>query len=385
METIGLIISCILSLALITYLGLQKKKNQLQNMFIIDSGLTFLWSALLIAQKYFCTYHNVDPIIFEWFVYICAAFMPVAILFTSLVFANTKLTFKKKYIIFFIIPILDLIMLWTNDLHHLFYEVYTTSLGDVVYGKYINIYVGYNYILYAISAVYLLKYSIKNSGIFSKQAILFTIALLIPTIVNLLGFLKIVYISIYVTPICFTITILLCALAVFKFDFLRATPIALQKIVDRISDGYLILDENNVIIDFNKTFLDTFHLDGSNLRNIEIFDFLSTQKRNLVDEKVLKDALERVKISPKTISFDKEFKPIKKYFHIEINTIISKDNLLGTLILFKDTTQHIRDMKTIQDNQDMLVERERFASLRTNDWWYCSQLKNTYNVYCRSS
>ena len=35
----------------------------------------------------------------------------------------------------------------------------------------------------------------------------------------------------------------------------------------------------------------------------------------------------------------------------------------GILILFKDITQHIKDIKTIQNSQDLLVERERLASL----------------------
>ena len=37
--------------------------------------------------------------------------------------------------------------------------------------------------------------------------------------------------------------------------------------------------------------------------------------------------------------------------------------LYGILILFKDITQHVKDIKTIQNSQDLLVERERLASL----------------------
>ena len=54
---------------------------------------------------------------------------------------------------------------------------------------------------------------------------------------------------------------------------------------------------------------------------------------------------------------------INKYFHIEINSIINKGSFLGVLILLKDITQHMQDMETIQENQDMLVEKERLASL----------------------
>ena len=36
---------------------------------------------------------------------------------------------------------------------------------------------------------------------------------------------------------------------------------------------------------------------------------------------------------------------------------------LGILVLFKDITQHKKDMQTIKDNQDVLMESERLASL----------------------
>ncbi len=205
---------------------------------------------------------------------------------------------------------------------------------------------------------YLLKYSIKNSGIFSKQAILFIIATLIPIVVNILGALRVVPMTIYITPIYLTITVLLCAFAVLKFDFLNVTPIALQRVVDRISDGYVVLDEDNIVTDFNKTFLTFNSLKASDIRNISIFDWQGSKYLPS-----LNDCIQKASVSAKTFAFEAYIEPIKKYFNVEISSIVNKNNFLGTLILFKDVTQHEEDMKTIKDNQDMLVERERFASL----------------------
>lgn len=383
METIGLIISCIISLSLILYLGTKNKKNQFQKIFIIDVILVFCCCFLLLTQKYFCDNFDIDPIIFEWFIYIPSCFLPVSILFTGIIFANTKIKFKRRYVLIFIIPILSIIMLWTNDLHHFVYVEYSTNFDENIFGNYYYINNIYTIILYLTGLFYLIKYSIKNSGIFSKQAILFVIAALVPITVNILGSLQIIPMSIYLTPICFSITILLCAMAVFKFSFFNTTPIALQRIVDRMSDSYVVLNEDNIITDFNETFLETFSLKSTEVRNINIFDWEKGKKLgNLMK---LKEALQKVSVSPNTISFEAHFQAIDKYFNVEVSSIINKNMFLGTLILFKDITQHIQDMQTIQDNQDMLVERERFASLRSNDRWYCTQLKDSYNVHCRCS
>jgi signal transduction histidine kinase len=63
------------------------------------------------------------------------------------------------------------------------------------------------------------------------------------------------------------------------------------------------------------------------------------------------------------VSFEQHFSYIKKYFKVEIVPINSDNTSLGTLFLLKDITQHKQDMETIKNNQDVLMERERLASL----------------------
>ena len=363
MEIFGLVISCILSISLILYLIRFRNKSQLQKVFIIDSFLVFGWCISLLIQKYFCKMYDISPIYFDYFIYIFICLLPVSVVFTGLIFANTKISFKPKYLLLFLVPILSLIILWTNDYHHLFYVHYSTNFNETINGSYFNIYGIYNLAMYGIGLFYLLKYSIKNSGIFSKQALLFIIATLVPVVVNILGTFHFIPMSIYITPIIFTFTILLCALAIFKFKMLTVTPIALQRVVDRISDSYIILDENNMITDFNATFLTTFNLKDSVVRNTSIFKLISSVNPETINTEVLENALKEVKTSTKTVYFDKYFPSYNKYFRIEINTITAKQAFLGTLILFKDTTQHEQDMQTIKNNQDMLMENERLASL----------------------
>ena len=236
-------------------------------------------------------------------------------------------------------------------------------MNETVFGNYFYIHNIYTLILYFIGLIYLIKYSIKNSGIFSKQAMLIIIAAALPITVNFLGSFQIISVSIYLTPMCFSFTVLLCAIAIFKFQFLGVAPIALQKIVDRISDGYVVLNEDNTITDFNKTFLDIFKLKPEDLRSknfIKFFNNAGVKKQSVEKiERTIKKANE----TGETISFEQHFEKVKKYFKIEITPINSEDNSLGMLFLLKDITQHKEDMETIKNNQDILMERERLAGL----------------------
>ena len=355
---VSMILAEILILFLVYFISKQKK-GQIKVAFTIFLLCLAEWTFCLILQLLMQN-TSIDPFFFEKMSAFGAFFAPVSFFFLGKIFSQTKIKFKWSYLLLFIIPVCSLILALTNDYHHIFVEHYSIKVEDTVWGPYFTIHSVYTFALYVVGIFYFLRYSVKNSGFFSKQSIFIIIGTIVPLVINLLGLFGIPM-PVYITPLSFTVTILCYSLAIFKYQFLRATPIALQKIVDRISDSYIVLNDDNIIIDFNQTFLNTFHI--GNLRNQNIFDVMQEHNFLNMEVKILKDVLKKVTTTTKTFRFEKYAASIQKYFIIEINAIISDKNFLGTLILFKDTTQHMLDMKTIQDKQDMLMEKERLASL----------------------
>ena len=339
------------------------KQKQINKFFFTVLLCIFIISIGVISQSIGYYIFNINPIYFEYFIYIGTCFLPVSLFFTSIVFSKSKIVFNKFYLLLFIIPILSLILLWTNNWHHLFFTLYSFNLNEMKTGNYVIIHYVYTYLLLAISIFNLIKYSVKNAGFFSKQSLLIVIGSLIPIIVNILGTFGIIPMSVYVTPICFSFTILFFALAIFKFKFLSITPIAMQRIVDRISDSFIVINDENVITDFNQTFLKTFNLSDNKVRNTNFLDLIKDSDFAQDDIDKIMNILDNCKVDTGTYQFKKDFKINDKYFNIEVNGIFSKDSFLGNLVLLKDVTQHILDMKTIEDNQSMLMEKERLASL----------------------
>ncbi len=358
-----LLISVATMLCFSAYLLRQKDHKQLSRFFILDLTCTLIISIGVLLQVIFTNLFNINPFIFEKFIYIGTCFFPVCFLLTSSIFINTKLVLTTKHKLLFVIPLISLLILWTNDYHHLFYKFYSIDLEQAVFGPYFYIHTLYSYSCILIAIFRLILYSIKNSGFFSKQSLLICTGSGICLAMNILSTLGILNSSIYTTPIAFTVAILFIALAIFKFDFLKVTPIALQRVVDRMSDGYIIVNDENIVTDFNQTFLDLFSLKTSELRNININDLITKLSSDSEERHTFLDAINKTKSNDKTIKIERYFSQLNKYFNIEINSIKNKNTYLGTLILFKDITQHTMDMKTIKDNQDMLIEKERLASL----------------------
>lgn len=356
-----LVLSTLLTVVMFVYISCQKDRKQLHNVFCLNLFCSLIISVGVLCQAVCNYFFSIPSIWFENIIYIGTCFLPLTVFFTSLIFTNTKITFKKSYLLLLVIPILSLVVLWTNDLHHLFYIQYSSSFADTIYGPYFYVHSVYTYLLLIIGIGRLLIFSIRNAGFFSKQSLLISIGLACPVIVNVLGsFLKLIPMTVFVTPISFSVSIICFALAIFKFDFLGIAPIALRKIADRMSDCYLVLNDDGTITDFNQTFLVTFKIKDIALRGQNFDEFC---KSNKINYGKIKNAIAKTKDSKKTVSFEFHARRIHKIFSVEVNTIYSDGVSLGTLILFKDITQHIEDMETIKNNQDILMKRERLASL----------------------
>lgn len=361
----GLTISTGLILTLFVFIKNQTSKTNLKKSFLFVLLCLLICCVGLIAQITLSKPLNIDPIYFDYFVYIGTCFLPVAFLIMSIKFTkpDSFTDLKTLVPILSIIPVVCLIALWTNDFHHLFYVEYSTFLSEGVYGIFFYLTSLYTYSLLGISLIYLAIYSIRNIKFYLKQSILIFIGALVPVIVNLLGVVGIFDLSIYVTPICFAITILCFALSIFKFGFLKITPIALKKIVDRISDSYIVLNSDLLIVDFNEPLINIFKINRDSLINQNLFEVGKAFKDfNTISLKI-KNAVDKTKTSNATVVLDEYFKSVDKYFHIEINSIFTGKTYLGTLLLLKDVTQHKLDLDTIKNNQEILIERERLATL----------------------
>ena len=350
-------------IAFLIYLLKAITKTQLQQIFAVNLILLIVAFLFMFLQIQFSGKLDIDPIYFDYYSYIGIVFLPVSIYFTAIIFTNTKIRFKPQYLLFCVIPIISLLLLWTNNVHHLFFKEYSIQLSDCVFGPWFYVHEIYTYLLYGLAIIHLVNYFKKNSGIFSQQINLIVTGTVFPFIINLLGTLGIIKLTVYITPIALAISLICFAIALFKFQLLSALPIALTKIVNRISDGYIVLNDKNIITDYNTPFKQIFNIENLDIKQIHIFDLLSMEEFNGLDENTIIKALKAVVDSNETLIFEQEFPNIEKYLRLEINSIKSDGVFIGALILIKDLTQHHKDLEAIKSSQNMLIEKERLASL----------------------
>ena len=203
---------------LFTYIIRKIAKSQLRSFFLANIVLLFILCFSVFLGSILSKRLNIDPIYFDYFSYIGSCFLPISLFYTANVFLKTKVKFEKWHILLFIVPILSLLVLWTNDFHHLFYQNYSIYINETTFGSFFYVYEIYTYALLIVDIILLLRFPIKNAGFFSSQSILILIGSIVPIFINILGALGIVPMTIYVTPICFAVSIFCFAIAIFNYS-----------------------------------------------------------------------------------------------------------------------------------------------------------------------
>ena len=360
---IALLITIVLELVVFYYIKKRgSKHNQLVKAFEFTMLCMMLWCIGLIIQILIINLTSEDYAVYvDYFTYLPVVLTPVALFFVSYIFVKGKIHYRNWFILLFIIPVITLAILWTNDLHHLFYSNYSLISGDAEFGPYFYVHSLYTYGLFAIDIIMLLRASIKKSSMLSKQSLLIILGALIPLLVNVCGMLFFSY-NIYVTPISFIITIFLFGIAILRYNFLSIAPIALKKVVDQMSDLYLVLNQDCVVSDCNKPFEKVFKVSKNNLIGKDLFD-LKITKGIVAKTGSLRTCITNAQRNEKVFKLEVALKNSEKHYNVEISGIYEDGNCIGILILFKDITQHLIDMDNLEKNQNTLMERERLASL----------------------
>ena len=308
----------------------------------------------------------IPPIYFDYISYVGICFTPVALFFFSISFLNNKEKLRKRMFLFLIVPLISVLSLWTNDFHHLFYIEYSTNFTQAKYGPFFVIHSVYSYTLLALAIIILVSSSIRKSGFFSKQTFLIVLGSSVPLLFNVLGTLKIINISIYVTPITFVFASICYSIAIIKYKALNIVPVALATVTDTMSDSFIVISDDGTIVDSNLTFRKTFSDVIIPDKDSNLFEVIS--KKNLLDVEKLKELIKKTRKNNSIVNveYHLDYEKKEKFFEVDIHPIKAKKDVnqyIGTLLLFKDITQHKKDIKEIQEKQDIIVKQGQLVSI----------------------
>ena len=254
-----------------TYVSWQRRKNKGGSYIVLAMlGIAFWtlsvgldYAAIPIPLKVF--FEKLEYTFYNSIITFLAMF--------ALVYAGYGDWLKKKLVkaFFWTVPILNILLAWTNDWHGLLWSGYSRSeFGNntVIFaqGQGYRWFAATGYLMILIIILPLWQASRKGSELSRRQALLLFVASVLSVasnVIYLLGNQQLKGVD--WTPIIFSVLGIIFILALYGTRLLDLVPIARYTMIEQMSDCVLVMDEKNRMVDFNLAAQEIFEINQNHL------------------------------------------------------------------------------------------------------------------------
>lgn len=157
------------------------------------------------------------------------------------------------------IPLALLLALPTNPYSLALVDVALETRGSLTVlvtenGPLYLLHLAYSYVIVVLGAWYMGAYAVRSGTLIRQQAALLIVGVTVPLALNVSNVLAIPVVgttSVNLTPVSIALSTALFGVAVFRYRMLDLTPIASRVVLTQMSDGVIVVDDRERIVDLN--------------------------------------------------------------------------------------------------------------------------------------
>ena len=204
--------------------------------------------------------------------YIGIVNVPVFFLLFAFEYSGYRQKIQRWVPLFWIIPVVTLILVWTNDLHGLIWSHISQQMINGYYLLAVNhgtafwIWAAYSYLCLLAGLITLIIRAISSPPEFKLQAGIIAFGALVSITGNILYLSKLIPVSdLDTTPISFAVSILIYSIGLFRFGILDIMRIASETILESMDEVVIVLNNQSYIVFINNVFEYYFGADPKSL------------------------------------------------------------------------------------------------------------------------
>lgn len=190
--------------------------------------------------------------------YLGVVAVPTLFLLFSLSFANYEKFITRRLVLALALePVVTIFLVWTNGYHHLIFSSIVRrgedgfTWSELVHGSWYHVNLMYSYAVILVGVMVLVYGLLRTSLLTKKQYYITLIAALIPWVGNIVSESFFNRFTFDITPLTFGLTSVLFTYSVVQERFLDLIAMARGRLIESMSDGVLVLDVQNRIMDIN--------------------------------------------------------------------------------------------------------------------------------------
>jgi PAS domain S-box-containing protein len=276
-----------------------------------------------------------------------------------------------------VVPALTTIMIWTNDLHRWMWE--SRSLVDTgefavltsVPAFWFWVHAAYSYLLILGGTWVLIRQFMHAPGVYRRQLSALFVAVITPLVANAITIFGTGAID--WTPFAFTILGLALTWGFLRYQLLDLAPVARDLVIDSMTDGMIVLDTAERIVDLNPAAEQIIRKPASEVIGQPItraVDLLREQPE-LAQQYRVTDAVHNEVVV--------ERDGIRRYLDVRISPLHdAQKRLTGRVIVLRDITERKHIEQQVQTQNEALVKANEELLLARQQAEHATQLKSQF-------
>jgi len=268
-----------------------------------------------------------------------------------------------------IIPAISLILVFTNEMHHLFWsdvklvETEQFIALDYTFGPWFWVHAAYSYVLLLVGAGLIFRSLARREGIYRGQAVALLTAVFAPWVSNVIflaNLSPIPYLDL--TPFAFTISILCLAWAIFGYQLVNISPLARDRLVDSMPDGMIVLDGRGHIADMNPAAGRMIGIPGAQAIGKAVGDIFSPWPHvaELLRQMTTGDSIPNEEISDAIVVGEGE---ARRQYALRITSLQDQQgHSLGRVITLRDANQGAVPQPRFAPRQELTASPDKVES-----------------------
>lgn len=283
---------------------------------------------------------------------------------------------SKQYLVLFIIPLITLLLAYTNEYHNLIWTGFspisnTTNIISYYHGFWFWVgYFVYSYLMFFIATYHLFGFIKKYKHGFKFHGWLVVLAGFFPWLASILYVTGLNPVEgLDLTPLFMLFSGVFFAWGFLRTQFMDLTPVAREALVETLPDGIVALDQHDRIQDINENAIGFLEIDKSKYLGIKIFDTVNNVSPLL--EAVVSDE-NNVKITVKNGDSQKTYEILKQAL---------KYSQGSRLIIIRDITEVILNQKkiiSVESRYRKMYHMFRLMSDNMTDMIWAKDLNKRY-------
>lgn len=292
--------------------------------------------------------------------YFGIATLPVALLVFSLNFSGYMVwRTTPKLAALFIIPILTIILVFSNESHRLIWSAWSlesineqTTILTLEHGPFFWVNFIYAFILLTTSTVLIIQALIRRPKAYRGQTTSILVGVAAPWVGNAIS--NFAHLNIDLTPFSFTITGLAIAWSIYKYHLFEPAPNAFETVINSMNDSVFILDMRNRIINANPVAQQMLGLPASEIIGHHSSEVFAGQTDIFAVYQHALNIREEIMIGPESQN---------RHYEISISPLTDRlDKILGRAVILHDISDRKQAENAMAIARDQALESSRVKS-----------------------